>query len=183
MPASVPIPREALPSGWVPPSKRRLLLRGLLKHCARCGQGHLFRHWFTMVPTCPRCGLHFDREPGWVLGAMTINTAFMFIVALPTMLAGFIVTYPDIPVFAVSAVTVVAAGLAAIVGYPFSKTVWIAIDLMMVPEGMAFDGDGPGSNGQDSAGQGSEGQGAKRKGSDGQGSEGPGPTRSSSAST
>lgn len=141
-----------------PPTRGRLLLRGLLKHCPRCGQGHLFRRWFSMAPTCPRCGLDFNREPGWVLGAMTINTAFMFVVAIPTMLAGFVITYPDVKPGLISIVSVLAAGAAALIGYPFSKTVWIAIDLMMVPDGLT-------------------------EGDVRQGSSGAGPTRSSSRST
>jgi len=113
-----------------------------------------------MVDRCPRCGLDFNREPGWVLGAMTINTAFMFIVAIPTMLGGFIVTYPDVASGWIALTTVAAAGAAALIGYPFSKTVWIAIDLMMVPD--ALDADRAGAP---------------------QGSEGAGPMRSSSRST
>jgi hypothetical protein len=115
-----------------------------------------------MVERCPGCGLQFDREPGWVLGAMTINTAFMFVVGIPTMFAGFVLTYPDIAVAPVAIATVAAAGLAALVGYPFSKTVWVAIDLMMVPEGSET-----GTERRDAS----------------QGSVGPGPTRSSSSST
>ena len=30
----------------------------------RCGSRQLFRRWFSMVPDCPRCGLHFEREAG-----------------------------------------------------------------------------------------------------------------------
>lgn len=124
--------RRPKPDREIPVS--RLIGRGLVKHCPRCGQGKLFRRWFTMVDTCPGCGLSFEREPGWILGAMTINTAWTLFVILVTMFAGFVITYPDIDAFWVSVTTGIAAMLAVLIGYPFSKTVWIAIDLAMVPD-------------------------------------------------
>jgi uncharacterized protein (DUF983 family) len=150
------------------PSKKRLLWRGLTKRCARCGGGRLFRRWFTMVDRCPRCGLDFNREPGWVLGAMTINTVFLFIAIFVTMFTGFVLTYPDIAVGPISIATVLVGGAVALIGYPFSKTVWIAIDLMM--------GD---AHGRDDT----TGAASRALSSEGQGSRGAGPTRSSSRST
>jgi hypothetical protein len=92
-----------------------------------------------MADECPRCGLVFDREPGWVLGAMTINTAFVFVAIFTTMITGFVLTWPEIPVAPLCIATVGAGALAAVIGYPFSKTLWIAIDLAMVPEGTRKD--------------------------------------------
>jgi uncharacterized protein (DUF983 family) len=152
-------------------SKKRLLWRGMTKRCARCGSGRLFRRWFTMVDRCPRCDLDFNREPGWVLGAMTINTVFMFIAIFATMFTGFVLTYPDIAVARVSIATVLAGTAAALIGYPFSKTVWIAIDLMMVPDLDQLDADAHGDE---------DGPPATSRP---QGSRGAGPTRSSSRST
>lgn len=86
-----------------------------------------------MADRCPRCGLPFDREPGWVLGAMTINTAWTFVAMLVTMVTGFVLTAPEIDGAAVAAATGGVALATPVVGYPFSKTVWIAIDLGMVP--------------------------------------------------
>jgi uncharacterized protein (DUF983 family) len=137
-PQSTPAARPPRPAR--PPRREReipigtLLARGLTKRCPRCGQRKLFRRWFVMQPTCPGCGLAFDREPGWVLGAMTINTAFVFIALFTTMIIGFAMTWPDVAVGPMVAATVTAGGLAAIIGYPFSKTLWIAIDLAMVPD-------------------------------------------------
>jgi uncharacterized protein (DUF983 family) len=112
---------------------RRLLWRGLTRRCPNCGQGGLFRRWFTMAERCPRCDLVFDREPGWILGAMTINTAWTFAAILATMVGGFVLTWPDVPANAVSVAAAAAAIITPLVGYPFSKTVWVAIDLAMVP--------------------------------------------------
>ena len=87
-----------------------------------------------MVNTCPGCELEFDREPGWVLGAMTINTAVTFVAMLIVMVTGFVLTYEDFATFEVSVATAATAIIVPTIGYPFSKTVWIAIDLAMVPD-------------------------------------------------
>ena len=39
----------------------RMMLRGCSRRCPVCGQGHLFRRWFTMCERCPRCDLRFER--------------------------------------------------------------------------------------------------------------------------
>src|SRR5690606_3167386 len=95
---------------------------------------HLFRRWFTMVDTCPGCGLEFDREPGWVLGAMTLNTALTFVAMLAVMITGFALTYEDFATLEITLLAGAAAVVTPVVGYPFSKTTWIAVDLSMVPD-------------------------------------------------
>jgi uncharacterized protein (DUF983 family) len=110
------------------PSRARMLSRGITKRCARCGSGHLFRRWFTMVPDCPRCGLHFEREPGYWTGALAINLILVggvFVVAFVIILA---LTIPDVPVAPVLAVLVPLAVIGPMFAYPFSKTVWVAVD-------------------------------------------------------
>jgi uncharacterized protein (DUF983 family) len=112
----------------VNPSASRILGRGLARHCPRCGAGHLFHHWFTMVETCPRCRLRFEREEGYWAGALAVNfavTGFVFIVVFVTAIA---LTAPDIPVGPLLAILLPLATVLPIVGYPFSKTIWLAID-------------------------------------------------------
>lgn len=56
-----------------PAPRRRPLLWALLLRCPRCGGGRLFRGPFRMEPGCGRCGLSFEREPGFYLGSIYIN--------------------------------------------------------------------------------------------------------------
>jgi uncharacterized protein (DUF983 family) len=110
------------------PSKARMLWWGSTKRCPRCGSGHLFRGWFTIVDRCPRCHLHFEREPGYWVGALAINigvTSAVFVLAFALALA---LTIPDIPVLPILAVLVPLMIVVPIVYYPFSKTVWMAVD-------------------------------------------------------
>lgn len=109
-------------------SRGAILGRGLTRRCARCGSGKLFRRWVTMVPDCPRCGLHFERESGYWAGALAINfvcTGGLMIVLLIALL---IATIPEVPVAPILAVLVPIALIGPVVGYPFSKTLWLAID-------------------------------------------------------
>jgi hypothetical protein len=81
-----------------------------------------------MVPDCPRCGLHFEREQGYWTGALAINiiaTGGLFAVLFATLIA---ITIPDVPVAPLLLVLVPVAVLGPIVYYPFSKTMWVAID-------------------------------------------------------
>jgi uncharacterized protein (DUF983 family) len=105
-----------------------MLWWGTTKRCARCGSGNLFERWFTMVDDCPRCGLHFEREQGYWAGALAINIGIAgatFVVAFVVALA---LTIPDIPVVPLLAVLVPLMIVVPTVAYPFSKTIWVAVD-------------------------------------------------------
>ena len=81
-----------------------------------------------MVPDCPRCGLHFERESGYFAGALAINiiaTGGLFAILFIAIL---IATIPHIPVGLTLAVLVPVALFGPVVYYPYSKTVWIAVD-------------------------------------------------------
>jgi uncharacterized protein (DUF983 family) len=110
------------------PSRVTVIGRGLMKRCARCGSGHLFEHWTKMKPECPRCGLHFEREPGYFAGALAINIMAVGGLFAIVFVALLVVTVPDVPVVPILAVLLPIAAFGPIVFYPFSKTVWIAVD-------------------------------------------------------
>jgi uncharacterized protein (DUF983 family) len=81
-----------------------------------------------MVDLCPRCGLRFEREEGYWTGALAMNfvlTGSVFAVVFITLVA---VTAPTIPVAPLLAVLVPITVLGPLLGYPISKTLWVAID-------------------------------------------------------
>jgi uncharacterized protein (DUF983 family) len=53
--------------------------RALGLRCPRCGEGHLFRNWFSMNETCAHCGLRYERAPGYFLGSAYVNYGFISI--------------------------------------------------------------------------------------------------------
>ncbi len=122
------------------PGTWKMIGRALLRHCPRCGSGRLFVRWFRMVEHCPRCGHRFARqaEDGFFLGAYVLNLAVTE-TALASVLFGYVVVLarsdegaPLWPVLVAAGVVAVALPLAF---YPFAKTLWAAIDLVMRPMG------------------------------------------------
>jgi uncharacterized protein (DUF983 family) len=110
------------------PSRARMLWRGFTRRCARCGSGNLFRHWLAMAPDCPRCGLHFEREAGYWTGALAINVILVGGAFTVLFVIAMALTIPDVPVAPLLAFFVPFMALGPIVAYPFSKTVWVAVD-------------------------------------------------------
>lgn len=115
------------------PSFGALFGRAILLRCPVCGQGRLFRRWVKMVDRCPRCGFRFERREGQFIGAVGVNTIAVFGLLLIALVVGFIATAPDIAVGPLLVVGLVIALLGPVVFYPFSKTLWTAIDLVMSP--------------------------------------------------
>ena len=109
----------------------RVLWRGATLRCARCGSRKLFRRWFQMVPDCPRCGHHFEREEGFFLGAYVINLVLAEGAAILLLIIGFAVTLPDPPIGKLVAIGLGLSLVVPLIGYPFSKTVWTALDQIM----------------------------------------------------
>lgn len=111
----------------------KLLWRGFTKRCPVCGKGKLFHRWFTMLERCPRCNLRFERIEGHLTGALGINTVISIIVVIGVGILGGIVTWPELPLAPLVTTITTVAALFPIFFYPFSKTVWTAIDLRMRP--------------------------------------------------
>ena len=133
--------------GAIVPTERRgrTFLRGWSKHCGVCGQGRLFRRWFWMEPVCPRCGLRFERMEGQITGDIGVNTIVSFGMLLVVLLGGFLLTWPDPPIGLLIGASAATAVLVPLFFLPFSKTVWLAADLMMRPlePGEVREGYGP----------------------------------------
>ena len=110
------------------PSRGRMLWWGATKRCARCGSGHLFKRWFTMVDDCPRCGLHFEREAGYWVGALAINIIIVGGLFAVAFVVALVLTAPDIPVVPMLAVIIPLMIIVPTFTYPFSKTIWVAVD-------------------------------------------------------
>jgi hypothetical protein len=119
-----------------PPSRARMLGRGLLKRCPVCGAGKLFSRWFRMKERCPGCGYRFEREEGFFLGAYVINLAVaqgMVILLAVAPLILRLANDPDASILPFVVGGLIGAIVAPVVFYPWSKTVWTAFDLMLRP--------------------------------------------------
>lgn len=115
------------------PSFGTMLRRGLLRRCPRCGSGGLFTRWFGMVDRCPGCAMRFNREEGFFVSALFVNFATTETVMFVWLAVTFFLTVPDPPVWTIAIGAVVISAVVPLVFYPFSKTIWAAIHLVMEP--------------------------------------------------
>jgi hypothetical protein len=87
-----------------------------------------------MVPECPGCGLVFRRAPGQWLGSWFLNILVVQVVLVVVIPVAVALTWPGRLV--VPAIVAIAVGVAVVVPlavFPFTRTVWTAIDLIMRP--------------------------------------------------
>ena len=108
-----------------------VLGRGLRLRCPRCGGGRVFDRVYRVPPGCAVCGLVFEREPGYFVGAIYLNYG----VTVLTALAG----YFALDRWADASLPVqLAVGGAFTVVFPLwffrhSKGLWLALDYLLDP--------------------------------------------------
>jgi uncharacterized protein (DUF983 family) len=106
---------------------------GFTRRCAVCGAGHLFHRWVHMEATCPHCGHRFHREPGHWCGSWFLNLCLAQLVAVVYLIVAVGISWPDSPDLVVAAAGLVVTLAASLLFFPYSRTIWCAIDLAMKP--------------------------------------------------
>jgi uncharacterized protein (DUF983 family) len=125
-------------------------LRALRLRCPNCGGGGLFRRWVFMRDTCPRCHLFLDRrEPDYFLGGYVINFVAAEFMIAGGALAAILVTWPTVPWDTIKWSLIGLMIPFPVFTYPWSKTLWLAIDLQLRPATLAdFKGHGENVSGE-----------------------------------
>ena len=111
----------------------RVFFRGCTKRCPVCGQGHLFETWFRIRDRCPRCNLRFERIEGHFSGDIGVNTIVSFGALMIVLMVGFLAFWPTPPIVPIIVLALAIAGIMPLAFLPFSKTIWLALDLLMRP--------------------------------------------------
>jgi uncharacterized protein (DUF983 family) len=106
--------------------------RALALRCPRCGAGGAVRG-LVMAEVCRGCGLRFEREPGYWIGAMIIDTAVTFATFLLVFVGGMVLTWPDVPWTGLLVGTIAVNAVVPVVFYPWAKTLWAAMELSWHP--------------------------------------------------
>jgi uncharacterized protein (DUF983 family) len=100
--------------------------------CPRCLQGKVFRGAFAMNDPCPVCGLIFEREEGYFLGAMYVS----YLLASAFFLSAYFVgdwLFPDVNAFLlVLGITVLYLPLAPAV-FRYSRVIWMYFERWSCP--------------------------------------------------
>lgn len=113
-------------------STLRLFGRAVLLRCPRCGRGGIAHRW-TLAEHCPACGHRYERHEGYWVGAVAVNTIATIGLFFAVFVGGMVLTWPDVPWNVLLVVTVALNLVFPIVFYPWSKTIWIALDLAVHP--------------------------------------------------
>jgi uncharacterized protein (DUF983 family) len=100
--------------------------------CPRCRRGRMFKGLLQLNDPCPVCGLIFEREEGYFLGAMYVSYALgCAIVAAAYFIA--VALWPDVPPMAMC--LYLFAGYVPLMPlvYRYSRVIWTYFDRMVCP--------------------------------------------------
>lgn len=87
-----------------------------------------------MEPVCHRCGLKMDRgEADAFIGGYTVNFVVAEVCAATLLLAVLVATWPAVPWQALMFGGVALMTALPVLFYPFSRMLWLAIDLTFRP--------------------------------------------------
>lgn len=116
----------------------RLVGRAVRRRCPNCGTPGIFLNWWTLRERCPSCGIVFEREEGYFLGGYALNLIFAEFLGIGVVVALMIFS-------GLSVLGIVLVGVALMVGlplllFPFSRTLWMALDLYLHPPRANADG-------------------------------------------
>jgi uncharacterized protein (DUF983 family) len=111
-----------------------MLWRAMTLRCPHCGSRRILENWFHLKEFCPRCKLHLHREEGdYYLGAYMVALFMMEGLFALAFVVVFVATWPSVPWNAIQYGGVVVMLIGVLAAYPFSKTLWLAIDLIFRP--------------------------------------------------
>jgi len=111
---------------------QRTVLAGLRLRCPRCAQGRLFRGWFRMEEDCEICGLHFEREAGYFVGAIYVNYAATSVISI----GGYFLLDATTDLTLTQELLVWSAFSIAfpLWFFRYSRSLWMALDHVFSPE-------------------------------------------------
>jgi uncharacterized protein (DUF983 family) len=108
-----------------------MLRAGLRLRCPRCNLGPLYRRPFSMNSHCPHCGLKFEREQGYFVGAIYINYTATVAIAVP----GFFLldAFTNMSIHQQLALWVPFAVVFPLLFFHHSRSLWLVLDHLLNP--------------------------------------------------
>ena len=114
-------------------SDPRRIEAALRLRCPECRTGILYSENGTMHRRCPRCGIRFDREPGYFTGAVWI----IFLIATPIGLGctvGVMYLLPEIHPGLAGLLGALCFAPSVPVAMRYSRSLWMYVDHQMNPQ-------------------------------------------------
>ena len=108
---------------------RCILWRALCLRCPRCGRSPLWERYFRMHERCVACGLRYEREQGYFVGAIYVNYAVTVAVAAGTVLVldwtfGLTLT-------AQLVIGIALGALVPVVFFRYARSLWLGLDYLV----------------------------------------------------
>lgn len=115
----------------------RSQLWGILRlRCPRCLQGKMFHGMFGMNDPCPVCGLVFQREEGYFLGAMYVSYLLSSVLLAVFFIAGFtLLSGWDLLLILVLIPLPYVPLVPAV--FRYSRGIWIYVDRWVCPSDLS----------------------------------------------
>ncbi|MEP6618133.1 MAG: DUF983 domain-containing protein [bacterium] len=120
----------------LPSTGRALTLAGraLRFRCPHCGKGHVLNRTGSVKHECPSCGLRFARsDDDYFSGAMFVGLMIGEGLFALSLLVVLVASWPNVPWDALTYGAPLGMLLLLPVILPFSKVVWLAVDLLLRP--------------------------------------------------
>jgi uncharacterized protein (DUF983 family) len=108
-----------------------MLISAVRLKCPRCGAGSLYAKPFRMRSHCANCGIKFEREQGYFVGAIYINYAATTAIAVP----GFFVLdlFMKLPIDQQLWIWVPFAIAFPVLFFHHSRAFWLVLDHLFNP--------------------------------------------------
>ena len=122
---------------------RELIAAALRLACPACGRGRIFVSAWRMARRCPACGLPFEREDGYFVGAMYVGMIATSMIAIGLYAIGrLLLDLTDAVLMAIL--------LAVMLALPpllwrHTRAIWLALDYAIDPRPPSGGGGPPGA--------------------------------------
>lgn len=104
--------------------------RALRLRCPVCGRAPVMRSWFRANLTCANCHFQFNRsESGYEVGSLAVNTALSLLTLVVGIPLAIWLSWPAPNYDAITIITVVVALILPVALFPWSKTLYLALDV------------------------------------------------------
>ncbi len=113
-------------------NSKEKLISILNQKCPICGKGHVYRkrnHFFqlpVMKASCEVCHYHYDREPGYFLGAMYVSYGLAVFQGVLAFLIA-ILLFDDLSPLTLSLIVVSVIVGFSLWNYKLSRVIWMNI--------------------------------------------------------
>ena len=108
----------------------------LLGRCPRCQRAPIFKALpaglWAMNEVCPVCGLRFERESGYFLGAMYVSYGLAVLTILPVSM--FLAIVLRWPLALVMTIMIVQTLISMPIFFRYSRVLWLYFDRAVDPE-------------------------------------------------